>query len=648
MCEHVMLSATRLRRCAAWAVAAVLASAAVAGAQQATLQSKVIASGLSQPMGVAVHPQTGEIYVSELGANRIVKVGGGEALEPKWEMNAFLPKWAIKEGMSFEDWMRPQLDKPGSLTISTNGILYVAEQKANGRIIAFVPDAERGGKLNMGTVIPVPWLDQEFQWRQIHVDNYGRLYVAGTDEIGNSFMKLGSCLARDLNGDWWVLDHGPFAQFNCFAISGADDFMVLGDMRQGALTWWELDKHLMLGNTPSTTKRGDVLKALSIHPSGAFVLGIEHTEAHTAELISVQPSTQQQASLLKGLRSIGAIALDRKNGRYIVTDPEAGQVLECTFPSTQHFSDSAIKQIMRSAAMYSGLASAAEAPAFLNNFMDKIAAAASATASDDATHTIDFNISDIAGKLPIVAGRIRAVTDVEGVEEDPIDTVEFFILFPSRIVMTEDSVTPSLSFFTATRKSGKVEQTRSVFTNDVAVQRLSGTNVARVATAPGGIQVPITVCGLSEEDGGISVDLSFLGVGIYQDYFLHLYQGPREQTARLMVPSAAEESGFYTYEASFMDETTIEGLGGTKKKEEISNLLVAGFQAGGGANRSVGWLHIGQYPASMLVGFGDSEVTLTGAAAEMKELVESKRVSSMMEGDNPVEGEGAPESGAAP
>jgi hypothetical protein len=199
--------------------------------------------------------------------------------------------------------------------------------------------------------------------------------------------------------------------------------------------------------------------------------------------------------------------------------------------------------------------------------------------------------------------------------------------------MTEDSATPSLSFFTATRKSGKVEQTRSVFTNDVAVQRLSGTNITRVATSGGGLQVPITVCGLSEEDGGINVELAFLGMGIYDDYFMHLYQGPRDRTARLTVPSPNDPSGFFTYEASFMDEATIEGMGGTARKEEISNLLIAGFEGGGGANRSVGWLHIGQYPASMLIGFGDTDVTLTGAAADMKDMVESKRVSTMIEGD---------------
>ena len=623
-----------LAACAA--VVLLLACAAGSWAQKPedALRTKVLASGLSKPTGVAIHPVTGDIYVSELGAGRIVKVGGGDALAPGWEMNAALPKWAVKEGMSLEDWLKASLDQPGSISISTNGILYVAEQKPNGRVIGFVPDAEKGGAWNMGTAIPIPWLDQEFQWRQVTVDGYGRLYVAGTDEIGNTFMQLGSCLVRDLNGDWWVVDHGPFAQFTCFTMSGQDDFMVLGDRREGTLAWWELEKHLMLGGSPSTTEKGHELKALSIHPSGAFVLGIENSKAGTAQLMRMDPHTQQKSMMLTGLKSIGAIALDRKNGRYIVTDPVAGQVIECTFPTQPRFTDSSIKQIMRSAAMFSGLSGAAEAPAFLNNFIERLTQAASHEFSDeDATHAVDFNISDIAGKLPIVAGRIRAAAEIVGVEDDPIETVEFFILFPSKMVLTEDSVTPSLSFFTATRKSGKMEQTRSLFTNDVTVKRLAGTNISTVATAAGGLQVPITVCGLSEEDGGIAVELSFLGMGIYNDYFLHLYQGPRDRTARLTVPTSTEESGFYTYEASFMDEATIEGMGGVKHKEEISNLLIAGFESGGGANRSVGWLHIGQYPASMLVGFGDAEVQLTGAAAEMKDLVESKRVSSMMEGD---------------
>lgn len=619
----------------------------------ATLSSRVLASGLSRPTGVAIHPETGDIYVSELGANRIVKVGGGDALASGWTMNAALPKWAIKEGVSMEDWFRPALDQPGSISISTNGILYVAEQKPNGRLIGFVPNPDKNNAWDLGTAIPVPWLDQEFQWRQVHCDSLGRLYVAGTDEMGNNFMKLGSCLVRAPDGDWWVVDHGPFAQFSCFAISAAEDFMVLGDPRQGTLSWWQLDKHLMLGGSPSSTDRAHVLKALSIWPSGAFLLAVESTAGGAAELHTLDPQTQNQRIVFTGLKSVGAIALDRKNGRYIVTDPAAGQVLELTFSSEQRFTDSAIKQIVRSAAMFAGLSGAAEAPAFLNTFMERMndAMKDSFDASDPTTHAVDFNISDIAGKLPIIAGRVRSVTEVEDVEEDPIETVEFFILFPSRLVMTDDAVTPSLSFFTATRKSGKTEQTRSVFTNDVVVQRLSGTNVTLLATAMGGLQVPITVCGLSEEDGGINVDLSFLGLGIYNDYFLHLFQGPRERTARLTVPSKTEASGFYTYEASFMDEATIEGMSGMAQKEEISNLLIAGFEAGGGANRSVGWLHIGQYPASMLVGFGDAEVTLTGANAEMKDMIESKRVSSMMEnaeGGAADADQSAPAEGAAP
>ena len=53
--------------------------------------------------------------------------------------------------------------------------------------------------------------------------------------------------------------------------------------------------------------------------------------------------------------------------------------------------------------------------------------------------------------------------------------------------MTETAVSPSMSFFSARRKSGKVEQTKPVFQGDVGVYRLSGTNIAKVASAAGGV-----------------------------------------------------------------------------------------------------------------------------------------------------------------
>lgn len=606
-------------------------------AQQAALTVRPLAEGLQRPHGVAIHPQTGDIYVSERGSGRIVVLRNGRpepALAPGWTVSEDLPRWAISDSMPLSAWMSPALNQPGPIAFSTNGTLFVAEQTPQGRILEFRPDAQ--GLYTQAIAVPVPWLDQEFQWRDLQVDALNRLFIAGADEVGSDFMKFGSALVREANGDWWVIDFGPFANFGPFALSAREDVMVLGDRNRGKLSWWEVHRHIMLGGVPDSTGRAE-LQALALYPDGAFIIG-QLDAPGQAVLKRLDPFNFQQTTLATGFRSIGDIAMDRPNARYYVTDPEAGKVLECTLPPSVRFNEAAMRQIVRAVDGMMGMTE--EAPAFLGNFFEQLQSAAQDLLPEDSTHTIQFNLSDIAGKMPIVAGRIRAAVEVAGAEEDPIEQVEFFLLFPSKVVMTDVAVSPSMSFFSARRKSGKVEQTKPLFQGDVGVYRLSGTNVSRVASAPGGLHIPIVVCGLDEADGGIYVNLSFLGAGIYGDYYLTLFQGPREQTAKLVVKSPTSESGNITYEASFMDEATIEGMDGSVTREQVSNLLVAGFGAGGGVNRSVGWLRLGQFPAAMTVSFGDvGDTTLTGAASGMRDIVEQKRVEMSLDAASEIQGQ---------
>lgn len=163
---------------------------------------------------------------------------------------------------------------------------------------------------------------------------------------------------------------------------------------------------------------------------------------------------------------------------------------------------------------------------------------------------------------------------------------------------------------------------------------MSGTNYSQVASAQGGLHIPIVVCGMDQADGGVYVNLSFLGAGIYGDYYLTLFQGPREQKAKLVVKSVEAASGNVTYEASFMEDAVIEGMqGSTISKEQYSNLLISGFGGGAGANRSVGWLKLGQFPAQMTIAFGDSamDTEVTSAQSGLKEIVEKKRVELSLE-----------------
>jgi len=593
------------------------------------LTVRVLASGLQQPHGVAIHPETGDIYVAELGNGQISIYKEGKlspALAPGWTVTNELPRWAITPEVPREKWMSASLEKPGPITISSNGLLYVAEQEPNGRLLEFTPNEK--GQFAVAKGIPVPWLDQEFQWRDIFADEGGRLFITGADEVGSDFMKFGSSLVREPDGNWWVVDFGPFANFNTFAISERQDVMILGDRNKGTLSWWEVDRHIMLGGSPEATGRADLL-SLAIYPDGAFILA-EQTAPGKATLKRMDPFTGQQTILSDQFQSVGDIAMDRKNGRYLVTDPVAGKLLECIPTPNKRFNEVAMRQIVRSVEGMMGLPT--EAPAFLNTFFDRLQSATDEMMEDETTHAVNFNLSDIAGKMPIVAGRIRAAVEVEGAEDDPIEEVEFFLLFPSKVVMTETAVTPSLSFFSARRKSGIVEQTKPVFKGDVGVYRLSGTNISRIASAPGGLHIPIVACGMDQSDGGVYINLSFLGAGIYGDYYLTLFQGPREQRAKLVVKSTNSPTGTVTYEASFMDEATIEGMEGSVTKEQISNLLISGFGSNASANRSVGWLRLGQFPASMTVAFSsDGEGVLTGGASDLKEIVEKKRVEMDLE-----------------
>ena len=627
------------------ALAVVLFPAA--GARAQTLSVRSLAEGLQEPCGVAVHPATGDVYVSEKASGRILVLKNGKtesALAPGWIVSNALPRWAISAQMPLEKWMEAALHKPGALSISSNGTLFVAEQEPNGRILEFVPDEQ--GRYAVAQCVPVPWLDQEFQWRDLYADTVGRLYIVGADEVGADFMKFGSALMREADGNWWVIDFGPFANFGTFALSEKQDVMLLGDRNKGNLAWWEVDRHIMLGGTPEATGRAE-LSSLAVYPDGTFVIAQQDAPGK-ASLKRMEPFTGQQKTLTEELKSVGDIAMDRKNARYLVTDPAAGRLLECTPNPAMKFNEAVMRQIVRSTEGMLGTPS--EAPAFLSNFFEQLQNAAKEILPDDATHSISFNLSDIAGKMPIVAGRVMAAVEVEGAEADPIQSVEFFLLFPSKVVLTDTAVSPSLSFFSARRKSGKIEQTKPVFEGDVGVYRLSGTNIAKVASAPGGLHIPVVVCGLEQVEGGIYVNLSFLGAGIYGDYYLTLFQGPREQKAKLVVKSADSASGTVTYEASFMEEATIKGMDDqTISKEQFSNLLISGFGGNAGANRSVGWLKLGQFPAQMTIAFGDSEgeTKLTGGQSDLKEIVEKKRVEMSLETAEDV-GELAPAGGAAP
>ncbi|HPY62437.1 MAG TPA: hypothetical protein PLJ22_04780, partial [Kiritimatiellia bacterium] len=63
-----------------------------------TLTGRVLASGLQEPTGAAVHPISGDVYVSEQATGRILVLKNGKAesaMAADWGVSNVLPRWAI-------------------------------------------------------------------------------------------------------------------------------------------------------------------------------------------------------------------------------------------------------------------------------------------------------------------------------------------------------------------------------------------------------------------------------------------------------------------------------------------------------------------------------------------------------------------------
>jgi len=604
-------------------------SPAQGGRANYRLARKQLLGGLKAPHGVDVQAKTGDVYFSERDAGTVSMLhpGGSPAVlisDGSFRVDVTdLPKWAISENATEEIWASTSLRKPGPVAVDSEGTIYVAEQLPEGRILAFSPDA--GGNYPVARPVPVPWLRQEFQWFDLAVDAHGRFYVTGMDMVGNEALRFGSALMRDVDGDWWVMDFGPFAQFASIVLSAREDVAILGDAQSGTLAWWEVNRHTMAGGSPDTAGNGK-FQGVSIYPDGSFLLAVSDSP-NVSVIRRFDPYSGAQTTCTEAFREVTGIAIDRANVRYLVCDAPAGILYELK-PEAEglRFNEPIMRQIARSAEGAGGFADYAEAPAFMNNFFERLQNVAQDLIPEaDGTHGTKFTLGDIAGKLPLIAGRIRTTQNIEGIEDDPIETMEFFLLFPSKMVITDKVVTPSVSFFYAVRKSGKIEQTQPVLRGNVKVMRLSNGKTSTIGRGESGLMIPVVACGMGERDNGIAINLSFQGMGVFKDYYVSLFQSGPEQSARIVVRDPGSRTGYITYEATFMEEMDVEGMQGEKvTREEVSNLLVSGF--GGGGVSSVGWLRLGQYPASMLVGFGgetDDAATI-GASGALKDVLEAK------------------------
>ena len=626
---------------------------APAPAGKSEFNGTVRVRGLKTPNDVAWNPLNGELYVVEKGANRIVAIRNNSptpVIESAWAVEPGYPRWLLSKTRTREILERPALDRPECLAFATNGHLFVVEGTPRGRVLEFIPD--ENGRYTKAQLIGVPWLDRAYVWDDIEVADDGRLFICGIDSEGRAGLTLGVVLMRDEKGDWWVVDYGPFSSFSGMVLNRRQDVVVISERPEGGVVWWDAIRHLPIGVANGITPQSQV-ESVSLLSDGSIVLAQRATnKGKDARVLRLNPTDGRVTQVVDGYDSLGGMMLHPETGNLFITDPQGGLLVECAPKEPLPAGEYLIQRSLEGYEVATGF-TPRTSPEFLRSFFSKADVNLSEPTQKGSAYGRDggeggagmkaaVTLRDFASRLPLVAGRVKVIDSDREDEEDPVSDVSFVLLFPGRVLLGGEHASPSLCYFTATRKSGKVEQTRELF-QGMSMNHFSREDGWTKLDGQASLTIPIVTCGMQKREEGLEVNLVFLGMGVYDDYYLSLISGA-DDTGTMIVDGL--KGGRTVYRTTFRE--VVQG------GNEVKNLVVAGFDPK--EKIGVGWFNIGQAPLSASVGVGETRVgTFQGVGDELARLIERKQmewrvlaVRPEMEGEENATGEPAMEATTPP
>ncbi|MEM7395588.1 MAG: hypothetical protein AAF492_24925, partial [Verrucomicrobiota bacterium] len=443
---------------------------------------------LTSPDGLAIHPDTGEIYVTEEDAGHVSVIRDGKAqvvVNGGWRVVNNLPRWAITPERPLAYWLKNELRSPEGIAFSKDGHLWVTEDVPSGRLLEFVPD-EATGKFTEAFIHPIPWMSKPFSWEGITMADDGRLFLAGSVINKGTGLLFGSVLMRDTNLDWWVVDFGPFASFSSVALSKNDDVLVVGDELLGAVNWWDAVRHTDIGMVSCRT---EYVESVAVLPDGAIAAVQEYNPELLKEsrkagkdapkffaggrVIRIDPRDGAHVVMAEGFDTIESVVVAEKTGYLYITEDGTGNVIELRpkkpYDTTAYLLERSVRQFE-----YSKGIAPKKWPSFLKRFVNRMGVPTGDEKAEDGGGTEDethfLTLEQFSKHGPLIAGNINAIPEYQHNQNDPVEEIKFVSFFPNQTMRVNDMPTPSLSMFAAKYKSGKVEKTR-VMTNFVAMTR---------------------------------------------------------------------------------------------------------------------------------------------------------------------------------
>lgn len=556
----------------------------------------------------------------------VIRDGNAVPVASGFTVSKDYPAWAVRKNTPASHWEKGSLDSPVGIAFSTNGNLFVVEGVPQGRLLELEADAS--GNYTRAKVIPIAWLSQNFTWETVKVSQQGNVFICGNVEEARRLF-FGSVLMRDELGDWWVVDYGPFINFCGIDIARAGDILVVADKNNGGFSWWDVFYHVELGEIQKTMPPERYGEQVAILPDGAFALGQEPENGQGGgRVVRVDPFSGQQTVLVDGLGSIGGLITDRQTDHFFVADGQRGAVVRCRIPDELLSENYLIQQTKEAHEIREGF-TPRETPGFLRDFLLKSGAFPNKLEEETAQGDLPpdsarinwqdmaFSLRDFARNIPLIAGNIE-LEPLDDNIKDPVERIEFVIFFPGDVIVQGKEASPSKTFFSSVRRSGKTERTRQLF-KGFALSR-AGNRADEdwsEASQEASMSIPLATVNMERTVKGRTVDLVFLGLGMFSDYYLNLLTGA-ENAGSVIVedPEGNEER----YRASFvrLDESG----------QTYRNLIIAGFDPPDEENPEdgIGWLNIGYSPVGSALSTGDQLKRFSSVEGDVTRMIERRTI----------------------
>ncbi len=545
------------------------------------LSAEVIAAGLKYPAGLAADPRSDLLFVAESGANRI-SVIRKKTFEPvlsdQFTVSRDLPAWAYTAQRDEAFWLRAALRKPVGLAFDNDGRLFVAEADKGGRLLCFEP--LRDG-LQLAHAIPTPWLDTSYGFTSVAVDSTGRVFVTTREADPKAVLVFGSIAVRESNGNWWLVDHGPFADFSNVAITRNGGTLVVGEHRSADVSWYDVDRQIELGTMP----RIDGVRHVAVLPDGTTLASLSREDG-TWSVAEIDPLNHNVAEWVGQLGEIGGLYVHPESGDVFVSLAREGKILRLRRLGENTWRDEEkMRQLTKAFALEKALPPK-EWPEFFRKFiqtLDVIQAVNQPVVNQVPTPggspVMCMTMTEFASAVPVVAAKVKArLLSPPEIEPDPIEEISFVLFYPNQSVVTHKTAAPSVSLFRVKHKSGRVARTRFMPNKSgrALTEDMDWDEMPEVLVSfPSGYLAAES--GLTEE--GL-IRVYFLGMGLGPDYWINLHR-LQEDKNHMLVEKLGGRKVEYALEPF------------TEGGEKNPTVLVAGLKI-----FDKGWLNLGPYPVT--------------------------------------------------